>query len=391
MRAREFTRQQLDPAGTAGVRILTAALIIFVLGYALVMTVVFRSEISDPAAAVLSLAVLAVSCLVLFCAASAYRAPLNRRTHYVIHVAVVVAITLEAVGEWSPNAVVTNDWGPVCLGVVIVALSPYRPARELAATGSISAIFIGFLTLVRVENLDKQAPPFAVVAVTITPLLALCFGASFFSYGLVYSITMWQRRAQIARRNVVSDLRVGIARSVQQDRVTILSRDVLPFFSEVLERETITEADRHRARGIADAIRGLMVAEVNRSWLENLIEETGGAGHRDTGASEIVVDDPERAAPAMTTDQRTALRALLVAMAEIPNFDRGDLRIRLSRDGTGCHGHLAANFGVTEHAVRSSLAPYFAVMRAVFTDFHFEFVHPTITLRFSYEQQQPEQ
>lgn len=383
--ARELTRQQLDPAGTAGVRALTGALIVVVLGYALVMTVVFRSDISDPTAAILALVVLAASCLLLFFAASAYRAPLDRRTHYVIHVAVLVAIALEAAGEWAPNATLANDWGPVCLGIVIVALSPYRPARELATTGTVSAIFIGFLTLVRVEELEKQAPPFAVVAVTITPMLALCFGASFFTYGLVYSITMWQRREQVARRSVVSELRVGIARSVQQDRVTILSRDVLPFFSDVLERDTITEADRHRARGIADAIRGLMVAEVNRSWLENLIE------NRDAGAAEVVVDDPDRAAPAMTTDQRTALRAVLVAMAEIPNFDCGDLRIRLTRDGAVFRGHLTAIFGVTEYAVRSSLAPYFAVMRAAFTDFQFELAHPTITLRFSYEQQQPEQ
>jgi hypothetical protein len=384
--ARELTRQQLDPAGTAGTRALTTTLAIGAVGYALVMTVVFRHEISNPLLAVMALVMLALSCFLLIVASSSYRAPFTRGMHYIIQVGVLAAIALEAGGQWTPNALVTNDWGPLCLGVVIIALSPYRPARELASAAVVSAIFIGFLTLLRAEQLVSHTPAFAFVAVAVTPMLALCFGACVFSSGLVHSIEKWQRRALVATQNLTRELREGIARSVQQDRVTILNRDVVPFFSEVLARERITDEDRDRARSIADSIRSVMVAEFDRSWLENLIELTGGVGSDDPGAVEVVVD-PDRVAPAMTTDQRTAVRAMLVAMIDFPGFDRGDLRIRLSRSGPGCHGRVTAKLNITDHALRSALAPYFAVMRAVFADFQIDFAQPTLTLRFSYEQQ----
>jgi hypothetical protein len=255
----------------------------------------------------------------------------------------------------------------------------------LASAAVISAIFIGFLTLLRAEQLSAHAPVFAFVVVAITPMLALCFGACVFSSGLVRSIQKWQRRALVATQNLTRELREGIARSVQQDRVTILNRDVVPFFSEVLAREGITDEDRDRARSIADSIRSVMVAEFDRSWLENLIELAGGVGS--DHAAGVVVVDPDRVAPAMTTDQRTAVRALLVAMIDFPGFDRSDLRIRLSRSGPGCHGRVTAKLDVTDYTLRSALAPYFAVMRAVFADFQIDFAHSTLTLRFSYEQQ----
>ncbi|MCU1558186.1 MAG: hypothetical protein JWN09_2181 [Microbacteriaceae bacterium] len=385
MSGRELTRQQLDPAGTTGTRALTATLAVGAVGYALIMTAISWREISHPVIATIAVVMLAASCLLLILASSPYRAPFTRGMHYVIQAGVLAAIALEAAGQSTPNALVTNDWGPIDLGVLIIALGPYRPARELAAAGAVAAIFIGFLTLVRAEHLLTQAPPFALVVVAITPMLALCFGGCVFSFGLVHSIQKWQRRALLASQNLVEELREGIARSVQQDRVTILSRDVLPFFSEILARDVIVPADRDRAREIADSIRSVMVAEFDRSWLENLIELAGGVGPGKAGAAAVVVDDPDRVASVMATDQRTAIRALLVAMIDFPDFDRRDLRIQLSKDGSGCRGRVAANLDITDHVLHSALAPYFAVMRAVFTDFQIDFVQPTLTLRFSYE------
>ncbi len=379
----ELTRQQLDPAGSIGASALTATLAIGAVVYALVMTAVFRREISNPLLAGLALVVLAAACLVLILASSPYRAPFTRGTHYIVHAGLLAAIALEVGGQWGADALVTNDWGPICLGVVIVALCPYRPARELAAAGVISAIFIGFLTLLRAEQLFAGTPAFALVAVAITPMLALCFGACVFSAGLVHTIQMWQRRALAATQSLARELRESIARSVQQDRVTILNRDVLPFFGEVLAQESITDDDRDRARRIADSIRGLMVAEFDRSWLENVIELAGA-----TGSSAASVIDPDRLASGMTTEQRTAIRALLVVMIDFPGFDGSELRIHLTGSASGCRGRVTAHLDVPDTVLRSTLAPYFAVMRAVFAEFQIDFVQPTLTLRFSYEQHQ---
>lgn len=384
MTAGELTRQQLDPAGSVGVRTITLAIGLGAVLYAIVMTVIGWHEVSNAPFAIAAVLVLAASCWFMASAASSYRAPFTRQTHYLVHASVLLAIALEQVGCWGTNRFEGNDWGPVCLGAVLVALGPYRPSRELASAGVLSAILIGFVSLVRVDQLATQGPPFAFVIVAVAPMLALCFGASAFSFATVSSIHRWQGKAAAATVNLVEEVRGSIARTVQQDRVTILNRDVVPFFAEVLAGAEITAANRDRARDIADSIRTLMVAEIDRSWLETAVERELGpalAGEND------VVDDIDRVAVMMTTVQRTAIRALLVSLVEFPGFGRrNDLKIELRKEDGECRGRITISSRPTDHSIRSALEPYCAVMRAAFTDLLVDYSQPTLTLRFSYEQ-----
>jgi len=381
----ERTRQQLDPAGSTGVAPVAIFLAIGAFLYAVSMTVRGQSEISNPIFASLALALLATAGLMLISASSPNRAPLTERAHAAIHAIAVLAIVCEAVGQWGSNAYIRDDWGPATLGILLVALGPYRPAREIAVGGVCSAISIGILTYFEVPSLVTSGPALAFIALAVTPMLALCFSAAMFSDGVVASIERWQKRAQAASVSLVHEFREGIARSVQQDRVTILNRDVLPFFTEVLARDTITDADRERARTIADSIRRVMVEEVDRSWLEALMELTGVERTNRPGAARVVVDDPHRAASAMTVAQRTAIRALFVAFADYPGFTRDHLRIALSDQGDRNRGVIIAQVPVTDSVMRSTFAPFFAVMRAVFTNLEVEFVQSELTLRFSYD------
>lgn len=385
MTARERTRQQLDPAGSSGLRAVTISLGIGAFGYALVMTARGIPEISHPVFAVLALIVLAAACVILIIASSPYRAPLTSRIHFLAHVLALGAIVLEAAGQWGTNAYIRDDWGPICLGIILVSLGPYRPAREIASAGVLSAIFIGFLVLLQVDGLITKGPPIAFVVLAVTPMLALCFSAAMFSRGIVESLQRWQHRASEASQSLVTQMRDGIARAVQQDRVSIVNRDVLPFFAGVLATGEITDEDRIRARSIADSIRGVMVEEVDRSWLENMIEPAGDTEPKDAGAAKVVVNDPERLAPRMIGDQRTAVRALLAALVESPHFDRSAVRIVLSRDDGDCHGRITAELDVADHVARSELAPYFALLGAVFANLDVGFAQSTLTLRFSYE------
>jgi hypothetical protein len=383
MTVAELTRQQLDPAGSVGVRPITIAIGLGAVLYATVLTVVGWGEVGDPAFAIAAVVVLVGACWFMVFAASSYRAPFTRNTHYLVHATVLVAIVLEEAGSWGTNRFEGNDWGPACLGAVLVALGPYRPSREIASAGALSAILIGFVTLVRVDQLATPGPPLAFVIVAVAPLLALCFGASAFSYAIVHSIRRWQSKATAATANLVEEVRVGIARTVQQDRVTILNRDVVPFFAEVLAGATITAADRKRARAIADSIRSLMVAEIDRSWLETALAREVGA--KEIGGGEAV-DDVDRVAELMTTGQRTAIRALLIELVDFPGFQCSDLKIILRKEHAQCSGQITVRLAATDHSVRSAFEPYFAVMRAVFTELVVDVSQPTVTLRFSYEQ-----
>ena len=124
-----------------------------------------------------------------------------------------------------------------------------------------------------------------------------------------------------------------------------------------------------------------MVHEVDRSWLETVIAETI-RGPADGSA----VVDPDRLAPAMTTDQRTAIRALLVGLSEIPAFVPGSLGVTLERDEVRAFGELDASFAPPDPAVRSLLAPYLAVIRVVFPASDVELSSTALTVRFQYDE-----
>jgi hypothetical protein len=381
----ERTRQQLDPAGSTGVAPVTIFLCVGAFLYAVFMTVRGQDEISNPVFASLALALLATAGLIIISASSPNRAPLTERTHATAHAIVMVGIVCEAIGQAGSNAYIRDDWGPATLGILLVALGPYRPAREIAVGGLCSAISIGIITYLEVPSLVTPGPPLAFIVLAVSPMLALSLAAALFSNGVVASIDRWQKQAQAASVSLSREFREGIARSVRQDRVTILNRDVLPFFTGVLARDTITDADRDRARTIADSIRTVMVEEVDRSWLESLMEHTGVKRTNRPGADRVVVSDPHRVASAMTVRQRTAVRALLAAFTDVHGVTRNQLRIVLSDDGRHTHGVITAQVAFTDYIMRSTLAPFFAVFRAVFTNLEVDFVQPELTLRFSYD------
>jgi hypothetical protein len=233
-----------------------------------------------------------------------------------------------------------------------------------------------------VPALDSSVPPVAFVLVGMTPVLALSYASASYSGGLVTSLVRWQRTAMDSVAQRTNRMRDGITRSVRQDRVMILGRDVLPFFGSVLERDTLTAEDKARAREIADSIRSLMVAEADRTWLEVVAGDDGV----DLDRIGKAVVDPDGRASWMVTDQRTVLRAIIVALLDEPAFVRRTLRIELSGTSTTTHGVLTAGVDDSDYAVRTAFAPYFAVMRVVFAGLQVEFQQPTLTLRFSYEQ-----
>jgi hypothetical protein len=379
------TRQQLDPAGSTGVAAVGICLASGAVIYAVFMTVRGQSEISHPIFASLALGLLSIAALMFIFASSPNRAPLKARAHAAIHTVAFLAIVCEAIGQTGSNAYIRDDWGPATLGILLVALGPYRPAREIAAAGLCSAISIGIITYLEVPSLVTPGPPLAFIVAAVTPMLALCFAAAVFSNGVVASIERWQKRATAASVSLVREFREGIARSVQQDRVTILSRDVLPFFTEVLAGDNITDVDRQRARSIADSIRRVMVEEVDRSWLEALIELKGVESFNRPGAAGTVLDDPQHVASAMTVDQRTAIRALIVAYSGIPGFSRDRVRVTLCDDGDRNHAIITAQLPAPESVVRSTFAPFLAVMRAVFTNLEVDFVQSELILKFSFE------
>ncbi|MBB5633533.1 hypothetical protein BKA04_001756 [Cryobacterium mesophilum] len=378
----ERTRQQLDPVGTLGSRRVAVALAGGAFLYGLAMTIRSFGQVSNPMLAVLALAWLAAAAITVAIASSPSRAPFTRSSHTVVQLLALGSVALSAASQWGTNRYIQDDFGAVALGLLILSMGVYRPATELATVGALAAIFVGFVTLLQVPGLESSTPPVSFVLVGMTPILALAFGAASYSGGLVYSLERWNERVRrsVARRT--DRMRDGIAESVRQDRVMILGRDVLPFFNSLLERDTIGPDDRARARDIAESIRALMVAEADRTWLE-VVAGDDGLAVSDVKGSILDVDGR---ASWMSIDQRTALRALIVALLDEPSFLPGSMTITLVGSPTTSRGVMTAAFDREAHDIRTALAPYFAVLRVVFVGLVVDYQNSTLTLRFSYEQ-----
>jgi hypothetical protein len=327
-----------------------------------------------------------VASVTLVVQSSTLRAPLTARTHAAIIGSALVALLLSALSMWDTDAFLRDDWGVPVVGLYYVALAPYRPAKELVTSGMLSAIFAGFLAVVQSDSFVSAVPVGVFVIIAVTPIVAMSLAAAAFVEVLVRGLDRWRLRADRAFTAMTGERGVSIARSVQQDSVTVLNQEVVPFFSSLLDGAVVDEATRQRARQIADEVRATMVADVDRSWLENVVELAGRGGDGRPEAVRPVVRDDHRLADYMTTDERTALRAFIVALHADPAFIDDRVEIAIAPEGPRCGVVLRATVDSELNVLKGPLAPFLAVVRVMFGDLQVEHEQPDLTLRFSYEQ-----
>ncbi len=383
MNESESTFQRMDPLGGMGARVTSVVAAVAACVYAVVADVITRKEIGLPYLAMLAIGAVTAAAAVVIVASSPYRAPFTRRSNAIAISLTFAGAVLAAGSEWNTNTHIRDDWGPLALGLMLFAAAPYRPARELVEFSILSAVGVGLLTLLQVGSFVAKLPAIVFVVVAVTPVLLLSAFAAAFAAGTVRNLEQMRGQARQEARSRRVELNAVVAQSVQRNRLVALNRDVLPFLSDVLSREEILPSDRQRARLIADSLRSLMVAEVDRSWLDSAVEsETAGEIPE---AVEGRVRDDDRLADLMRTDQRTALRALLVFLRGCPAVHQGSLRIVITGDDLVCRTAIVAVLTSRKRAVQKTLTPYFAVLRSVFNDLRVQSAGSTVTVRFSYD------
>ncbi|NIJ04259.1 hypothetical protein [Frigoribacterium faeni] len=371
--------QQVDPLGALSSRPVTALAALAAVVYAGVSTLATRDEITSAPAAVGALAALAAAGVVLVLASSPLRAPFSRVSVVAVVLLGSVAVVLAAVGTAGANSMVRDDWAPLAVGLVLVGLAPYRPAVDIVAAGAVTSVVVAAVVVAESASFVTHVPVLAFVVVAVTPVVALSLAGASFSAAFTTLVERWIAGASSARQASAEEFRSSVVRSVQQDRVTILNRDVVPFFGQVVAAGVVTEADVERARRISADLRGTMVAEADRSWLEQVLADPV------TRVSGVVVD-PDRAAGRMTAAHRTSLRALLVAFGETDAVRADTVRVELDTEEERVEARISVATASSETAVRHRLAPYFAVVRIVFDDLQVDPAPPLLTLRFSYDQ-----
>ena len=378
-RASGRTPQQVDPLGALAARPVTRGAALAAVLVAVVYTLLRASDVSSPGAAAAALVAVAVGGVVLVVSAAPLRAPFGPGALWCVAAACAAAGALSALATAGSNPFVRDDWAGIAAGVLLLGAAPYRSAREILAAGGAVASVLVVVVLVQAPGFVTPVPVASYVVVALTPLLALTAASAVFSAVFVDHVEGWISRASGFRRASTDDLRVTLTRSVQQDRVTVLNREVVPFFARLVESGRIDEDDPDEARRVADSLRASLVAEADATWLARRL---GAPGRR--VPAEVV--DPDRLADRLGPEYRTALWALVATLDDGDVVDARSLRVVFEAQEARVAMAVELAFGVSAAAARRSLAPALTVLRLVSGDLRVDLAPSLLTLRFSYDQ-----
>jgi hypothetical protein len=306
-----LTQQEADPIGG-----ITAAPVVAIgaglaLATSVVLTIAHWSEVGSTWAALLAIGLVAVAGLCAAILASPGRAPFRTESLWLVVALAGGAAIAEYVSTIGANRFLYDDFGPIVIGVMILSLAPFCTWVSLLLSGVVATAVLSILLIGSPSTTAIAAPIVTLVAVDSVAVLALSAAAAGYSWAIVAVTLSWQREANRAALRRDGELRAGIARSVQQSRVSVLGREVLPFLAGVMTADRISVADADRARELAEALRRALKAGIESTWLDDL-----AATIRMSRGIPVSVDDPTEASDDLADDQRSALTALVTWLSE---------------------------------------------------------------------------
>lgn len=407
MTGRRATQQRLDPLGTLAAWPLAPAVAALVLCYAVIATVLQAHQVTSPLLATMAVLAMAAAAATLVIATQPAFSPFNARMHALMLGFAVLGYLLEQFSRWGGNLLVQDDFGPIGIGLLLLALAPYRPWRQITGSGVLAALIAVAVTVPQAPSFRIDVPVAVYAIIAATQILAPTAAGAAYSRRIVQSILSWQtdaRRAIVAR---TEEARGQVARAVVEQQVTALTAGVIPFLTELLERRSLTPLHIVRAGQLAAEVRRSLVAEIDRTWLDAVAtRERAALAERGTPGL-LVVADPEHRATMFLADQRAATAALIGALCAAPGFDPHSLVVQIAGGavlvpgapsvptGPTPLGQLAeaaptqvdtitiqAALDLPPRRVRALLRPYLGVIRVVFAHVRVTVRRPSLTIEF---------
>lgn len=385
MTERELSFQQRDPAASFSVRPVTLVMSAAMTLISIIATVTSWPVETSHVAAYLAIAVTALSAAAMSYWSNPMRAPFRTVWAFLVLVLAMSAVILSPIATWNSSWLVVHQWAPITAGLTIAQLAPYRPARELLSVTILGAISVAFITILHPAISAAGSSPLVAIVNSSLPLVALGLGGTAYARSHGRSQPTWYLRAASQDRMASPAMRERVVSSVRHEQVSILNNSVVPFFTELLERGNITGSDRDRARLISANVRATMIAEVGRSWLDAVMDHLADERGNENVPGSEAIQDHERLAAQMSTEQRIVTRALVLALFDHPGFDPDGFGILITNAGATAVVTVTAKLDADESITRSGLGPYFAVVRIAFGDLHVGFQSPALTLKFSYD------
>lgn len=330
---RLLTQQRLDPLGALAAWPLAPVVALIVVAYTATTTVLQAGQIQHPLLSVLAIVASVAAAGTLVAASRPDHAPFDRPLHLVMVGLAVSAHLLDQAARWGHNTLIQDDFGPLCIGLLLLALAPYRPWREIALSAAATAAIVAAVTVPQTPFLSIAVPAAVYAIVAVSQVLAPALAGAAYSRRIVRLLLTSQTDARRAIATRTEESRGQVVRAVVEQQWASLGAGVFPLLTGVLDHGEVTRADIARAGELAGALRKELVRDIDKTWLDAVVDRER-AGLLERGATPLlVVADPEHRATAFTADQRAAIAALIGALCAVSGFDPCSLVVQVA-DGT---------------------------------------------------------
>jgi hypothetical protein len=250
-------------------------------------------------------------------------------------------------------------WAPGAVALTIASLGPYLPAREIGILGGSASLAVGIVsTLVLGHDGSSWGALGTALVASYPPALGTVATATF-SWAVVTTLMDWAARpnrpaaALPANSDSPSD-----ADNSELENVERMTARAMAFVESIADAAAVVPADRAMAAELARHLRDDLVVQSELNWLHSVAD-----------VPHLVVVDADRRARHMNIAQRTALRALIRAILDIPGIDRGSLLVdvRAAEDGATAVA-VSLDRELPEGHTVMHLAPYYLTLASTVED-----------------------
>jgi hypothetical protein len=350
--------QRLDPIVARSIYPLVGVAAVGSMIYAIVRTLTAGDEVSDPIFAGAAIAFAVVAAVLVVVVTDPVRTPVRFVGLAAAVFAAVLASVASSISTWGTSNVIWDNWGPLVVGIVILAFSEFRPGRDLALVTAVSAVIVGATAAFETTAMPELASPVTSAVIAGTPVVLFGVGASVFSYRLSLLLSRSAESAMREQSGLSRRVRIRLRGLLRDSGRQALSVEVVPFLEGVLERGEVTEADAASARRISAVLRSVIITDMALPWLQRLER-----AHPEV----LQADDPGSLAEGVTMEQKVALRAVITALIEVRANSAGSpVVVRLREVGRHRSILLRAPYDGGETGVRTRFGASISVMNAVF-------------------------
>jgi hypothetical protein len=328
----EVTLDRLDPLSAAAARPVTTGASLLALALPLVTLATRSDEVTQPLWFVVAYAALIAAVSLLLHRSRVATPAWMRPSAQWFQVLLMIVLIASAASTAGANALIRDDWAPLVVGVLLVASTPYRPAREILFWTIVHTLLSAALGVVQAPASITDVPEFTLAVSGSFSVAVMGFAAAAYARSLNSSTELWHERAWQSAAAAALEHRSGVARSVQQRRISLLNREVVPYLQRVVAAESIGDVDRDEARRIARSIRGLLVRDVEKTWAQLMLDDLVGRHPRLNIT--VIADDPDDLGRHAVLERRTLLRALAAVSLERLAASRLELGLRRGPEGS---------------------------------------------------------